>query len=363
MKTKMFASASRICVYVLFLLAGLRMSGAQVYSITDLGALSRGKNSTGAAINGLGQVVGRSEVVTSAGTRQHAFLWTRSAGMRDLGTFPGGIDQPVFASWADSINSLGHIGGGSWIDLERDDAFVWTKSGGMQGLGAVGVGSSATGINDRGQVAVTAGPSPAPPRALLWSKKGGLLELGTLPGGVASYANGINNLGQVVGSSNFGGVPPSVYHAVLWTKSGGPDDLGTLGGANSSAAGISDLGRVVGTSYLPTYSQHAFLWTRKGGMRDLGTLPGGTDSGAAAISIFGNVVGWSNSASSSNLSHAFLWTPRTGIWDLNDLIPANSGWLLFSASGINAWGQIVGTGTIKGQAHAFLLTPDLRGKR
>jgi probable HAF family extracellular repeat protein len=43
--------------------------------------------------------------------------------------------------------------------------------------------------------------------------------------------------------------------------------------------------------------------------------------------------------------------------DLNSLIPAGSGWVLTSARGINDAGQIVGTGTISGVQHAFLLTP------
>jgi probable HAF family extracellular repeat protein len=94
-------------------------------------------------------------------------------------------------------------------------------------------------------------------------------------------------------------------------------------------------------------------------MQDLDTLPGGTDSAANAVSVFGYVVGWSNSATSTNLSHAFLWSPRTGMWDLNDLIPSNSGWVLLNATGINAWGQITGNGMINGEMHGYLLTPNL----
>jgi probable HAF family extracellular repeat protein len=43
--------------------------------------------------------------------------------------------------------------------------------------------------------------------------------------------------------------------------------------------------------------------------------------------------------------------------DLNNLIPANSGWLLQIANAINDQGQIVGQGTLNGQTEAFLLTP------
>jgi probable HAF family extracellular repeat protein len=44
--------------------------------------------------------------------------------------------------------------------------------------------------------------------------------------------------------------------------------------------------------------------------------------------------------------------------DLNDLIPGGSGWTLIEAASIDGSGQIVGFGTINGQTHAFLLTPN-----
>jgi hypothetical protein len=43
--------------------------------------------------------------------------------------------------------------------------------------------------------------------------------------------------------------------------------------------------------------------------------------------------------------------------DLNKLIPSGSGWVLEQAFAINNAGQIVGTGTINGKEHGFLLTP------
>ncbi len=54
---------------------------------------------------------------------------------------------------------------------------------------------------------------------------------------------------------------------------------------------------------------------------------------------------------------AFIWSPEKGMQNLNDLIPANSGWQLQFATGINDRGQITGQGVIGGQSHAFLLTP------
>ncbi|MDX1252485.1 MAG: DUF11 domain-containing protein [Gammaproteobacteria bacterium] len=52
------------------------------------------------------------------------------------------------------------------------------------------------------------------------------------------------------------------------------------------------------------------------------------------------------------------WELTNNMQDLNGLIPANSGWVLFNASGINNAGQIVGWGAFNGQIHGFLLTPE-----
>ena len=62
-----------------------------------------------------------------------------------------------------------------------------------------------------------------------------ITDLGTLPGGTASYAFDMNDAGWVAGTSNLapGGVN---QHAVLWLG-GQVTDLGTLGGPNSGPGG------------------------------------------------------------------------------------------------------------------------------
>ncbi len=45
--------------------------------------------------------------------------------------------------------------------------------------------------------------------------------------------------------------------------------------------------------------------------------------------------------------------------DLNDLIPADSGWELIAARGINSRGQIVGFGYHGNEGRAYLLTPNM----
>jgi hypothetical protein len=53
---------------------------------------------------------------------------------------------------------------------------------------------------------------------------------------------------------------------------------------------------------------------------------------------------------------AFLYSGAV-MYDLNKLIPANSGWRLTVAFGINDAGLIVGIGAHNGQQRPFLLTP------
>ena len=70
-------------------------------------------------------------------------------------------------------------------------------------------------------------------------------------------------------------------------------DLGTMSGLpSSSAAGINDAGQVVGSSWDDTTGNtRAFLWTAGAGFTDLGTLPGFIYAEAAAINASGQVVG------------------------------------------------------------------------
>jgi probable HAF family extracellular repeat protein len=108
----------------------------------------------------------------------------------------------------------------------------------------------------------------------------------------------------------------------------------------------------VGSARTAANEDHAFLYNGTT-MADLGTL-GGDGSWAEAINDFGHVVGRSDNA--SGYSRAFLYDGTTMI-DLNDLLPSGSGWVLTNARDINDAGQIVGSGTIGGQSHAFLMGP------
>jgi len=115
--------------------------------------------------------------------------------------------------------------------------------------------------------------------------------IGTLPGSNGSQAYDINNSGQIAGTSYIG---PGSDHAFLYDK-GGMTDLGTLGRYASYAESINDHGQIVGVlSRQGGQADHAFLYSY-GVMTDLGTL-GGPVSWAYDINSHGQVVGISQTA-------------------------------------------------------------------
>jgi probable HAF family extracellular repeat protein len=178
-----------------------------------------------------------------------------------------------------------------------------------------------------------------------------LTDLGTLPGGVGTFAYGINDSGQVVGSGPVG--DGSGANRAFLYSSGTMTDLGTLGSASfdSSAVAINASGQVVGRSGTWSGQSHAFLYSN-GTMTDLGAL-GGSASCACGINASGQIVGYFDAAA----EHAFVYSDGT-MTDLNSVVSVPLGWTIQDAMGINASGQIAGTMyDPTGECHAVLLTP------
>jgi probable HAF family extracellular repeat protein len=192
--------------------------------------------------------------------------------------------------------------------------------------------------------------------AVIWGPNlGEISELPPLPGDTLATAGGINDIGDVVGTS--GNCELGPIEAVVW-QNRKPINLGTLGGAVFNIAfGINNRGQVVGQSDLAgDTTHHAFLW-ENGVMTDLGTLGELPVSLATSINSKTQVVGFSQDPDGSN-TVACLWENGTVI-DLNTLIPADSPWFLIEALGINDRGQIVGFAfnTTTQEAHGFMATP------
>ena len=185
----------------------------------DLGTLPSGPftaRSQAFAINNRGQVVGNSR---AADGRGHAVLWDHGA-MFDLDALPGGSSSGPGGSDALDINRRGEVVGLSARVGESGDvnAALW-QDGTMTALGTLpdGVSSVANAINNRGQiVGVRHIPSDGPPffRAMLWQGND-VIDLGMLRGDVQSQAFDINNRGDIVGSSTNQSLQVT---AVVWRK-------------------------------------------------------------------------------------------------------------------------------------------------
>jgi probable HAF family extracellular repeat protein len=180
-------------------------------------------------------------------------------------------------------------------------------------------------------------------------------DLGTL-GGAASQANAINSMGQVAGSAQ---VASGSYHPFLYTG-GVMTDLGVASGfTDGSARAVNAAGQVaVSEGVAGNSNGDAFLWQSGSGLTDLGnigsspTTPLGINNATSGHPV--QVVGTGTPTGGGG--HAWLW--QNGVMtDLNTLLPANSGWVLTEADGINDNQQIVGQGIINGQYHAYLWQP------
>jgi probable HAF family extracellular repeat protein len=347
---------------------------AQMYTVTDLGTLG-GTQSAAAGINASGQVAGWA--LSSNDTATHAFRTAPNRPINpatdDLGTLGPQSSNMISAA----INASGQVAGNSWGSFTHAFRTAPNRpiNPATDDLGTLGADiTEAFGINDSGQVVGTSDtgtPIPLTFHAFRTAPNSAIKpstdDLGTLSGGVNSFdesqAYGINASGQVVGWSTTGGR----VHAFRTTPNSAinpaNDDLGTLGGVNSGAVAVNDFGEVAGWALSSSdTATHAFRTAPNRPINpatdDLGSL-GGSYSTAAAVDNYGQVVGISY-LSDNITQHAFLFSGDV-MHDLNSLVPADSGCeQLVGAADINAAGQIAANGTCSGQPHAVLLTPIYR---
>ncbi|MBC8141885.1 MAG: DUF3466 family protein [Armatimonadetes bacterium] len=348
-----------------------------VYTVTDLGTLG-GKESGALAINDTGQVVGAAHIYPR-GSHGHAFLWDDS-GLHDLAA--GSVYRH---SQAVAVAENGYVAGFVYRSSYRagqQNAFLWNGSRRLILPPAPGYRfAKATGISETGAVVGASltgrknalGATQA--QATLWQNNR-VQALGTL-GGDYSVALGVGANGVVVGKADVSeGRTSSASgtnrtHPFAWSEEGNEmHDLGTLGGEFGAAMAGNRSGAVVGYAQTARGATHAFvtpvsnLGFALAKPKDLGTLPGDASSAAYAVNDSGNIVGSSGDeppSSARRTGRAALWlSPDAEAIDLNTrLLPGekSAGWHLETARGINASGQIVGQGTVRGVRHAYLLTP------
>ncbi len=301
-----------------------------IYTVADLGGF--GGPATGYAVSGSGAVAGWAQ--NGSGVQQ-AFVSTANG--------PQALSSGSSDAYAYGINNSGTVVGTTYVNGTAHGT-VWAGSGATD----LGANSYAMAVNNAGEVAGGNGHA--------FAVVNGQMQILESPQGVGwSAAYGINDAGTIVGD---GQLADGSFRGIVWSPADSAIVLGTFGGKSSQATGVNDSGEVVGFASEASGYQHAFTMVDDL-MADLGTLGGGS-SYAYGVNSSGEVVGYSWLADGDQ--HAFLDTGLdTGITggtmlDLNSLIPANSGWELLTAYGINDSGQITGEGLYNGQLSAFLLT-------
>ena len=173
--------------------------------------------------------------------------------------------------------------------------------------------------------------------------------------------NGINASGYTVGYKYRYGL--ATYSAILIDPNVTVNNLSdvvylpTYGGR---AVDINDNNMIAGTTanntrVTPVIYSRAFIYDYNAVTDNLTILPvleGGLRSYAYDINESNEVVGFSESVTGN---HAVIWDETGGITDLHNLMSAE-GWVLTSATAINDYGDITGTGTLNGVAHGFVLS-------
>lgn len=271
-----------------------------------------------------------------------AWLWTH--GKRTL-IKPGESFECVTNC---TINDRGEVAG-NWVTTSAGGlttylsrAFLWRQGHSQDAFMGTEDQIEIAGLSSLGEVVGTEysadhpnpdDPHPAVSHVLRHSVAGRTIDLG--PG----VARAVNSRGQVVGEDG-----PDM---VLW-QGGRERRLGVAG----QAVAINNQGKIL-INERGGGQNRPFLW-QNGHLRTLPPLHQDTGCTAAALNDAGEAVGVS--APYMSTPHALLW--RGGhVYDLNTLLPPRSGWILESATGINARGQIVGSGKYHGKLHAYLLNP------
>jgi probable HAF family extracellular repeat protein len=297
--------------------------------MTDLGTLGGLNSDAGFPPNDLNQVAGIAEISTpdplgedycgfGTGLTCVPFLWQKGK----MTTLPllGGNNGIT-----GEINIWGVIAGSSETTTQdpgclppqtfQSQPVYWSKgkvhqlpilSGDTVGIAQV--------INNPGQIAGRSGTCSRPGLHAVFWQDGRVMDMGNLGGTGGNNPFDINTWGQVVGFSFLAG--DETAHAFLWDRHSGMKDLGTVpGDFLSFADGINDFGQVVGSSCDGDGNCRAFLW-QKGIMTDLNTLippdsPLYLIDASGTINNVGQIAGLGVDLNSDEI-HPFLLIPCVG---------------------------------------------------
>ncbi|MEV0427925.1 hypothetical protein [Micromonospora sp. NPDC050495] len=271
-------------------------------------------------INGQGVVVGAARRATGY---WHAVRWVDGQ-IEDLGTLGGPNSQ------AEAVDERGRIVGMSQDVDGHTHAVAWVD-GRIQDLGRLGefgaIAYDTAGDRVVGNYNVVDDPSGR--RAFVQS--GDRTVTLDVPSGASAYA--VNEVGQVAGTYGFQSWDdprPYHYQAFVW-QNGVTRTLGTLGGPTSNANGLNDLGHVVGTSVTGTGQFSSFFWDGTA-LRRLATSA--ASPSAQAVNDSDLVVGTDGAT-----GLAMMWPDPSAS---SQLLPLPDGAVGSTAINVNDQGAIVG---------------------
>ncbi len=338
-----------LCTGILAAAAGL----ARAADITRIGTLG-GSESVGLDINNAGQVVGQANL---AGDKNaHAYIWQNGV-ITDLGALGSEAN-----SSAEGINNLGEVVGWSEAPAGGRNAMYWHGDQTININTQLGASNSvAWDINDHGVVVGQGNILPGFAKGWIWSKDTGGGPAGTLPGYMGGANRAINNDGVVVGHSYFFGDPDHAHRAVQDSKGNWQsEEIGPAGYGLSIATDVNSAGTMVGYASVEKnapWSAVIFTGDGKDPVINLGNLKGFAETEANAINDSGVIVGLAYPVDFNDYAHAWVYFGGQ-MHDLNDLVDLGNQWqVLLNATGINAQGDIVGTGiTADGVLAGFVVS-------
>lgn len=334
------------------------------YDVSANGRVVAGANQLASNDTGVFDPTPTSGFVTS-----EAFVWTPETGRTPIGLLPGGVPggSTATAVSADGNYLAGVSTSGREPSVDRE-AFRWSLGAGMEPLGTVqGVSSKteARAVSRGGRVVVGVDKFfppigggygrvyPFPPfngkRAFRYTDRGGMQDLGVLPGHQASEAVGVSAGGEVVvGNSErlaitsiFPG-PRDMVQPFRWTQTEGLVGLGNLPRPKS----LYGTGDFVGAYFPPQRTEAAAVSAD-------GRVVVGRDS--VQITVSDPDETYFTDPSRPLPTAAFRWSEAEGWTDLGRLRAASAA-VQIAAEATDASGDgglIIGSATFQGPCSGF----------